>query len=47
MERKRGKAKHPTQPLVAADQGIVRFKPNKSFNSCSTLGLSTSTNLRA
>jgi hypothetical protein len=29
MERKRGKAKHPTQPLVAADQGIVRFKPNK------------------
>jgi hypothetical protein len=29
MERKRGKAKHPIQPLVTAPDGVVRFKANK------------------
>jgi hypothetical protein len=29
MTRKRGKAKHPLQPLVTHDQGIVRFKANE------------------
>jgi hypothetical protein len=29
MNRKPGKAKHPIQPLVTHDQGIVRFKENE------------------
>ena len=29
MKRKSGKAKHPIQPLVTQDQGIVRFKANQ------------------
>lgn len=29
MAKKRGKARHPVQPLITAADGVVRFKPNK------------------
>jgi len=29
MAKKRGKARHPVQPLITAPDGVVRFKPNR------------------
>lgn len=29
MAKKRGKAKHPVQPLITDEHGITRFKKNK------------------